>query len=249
MAVFRTAYRTIKLWAIQRGLYSSHLGYIGETHIALMLSSLFKSMAFHFGHVTAPELVAGFFGHYADFDWPNKMVFDPFIAKEQPKYTRTTKEPMVILGLHAPNINVAHATSTPTLNTLIREFRLASQRLLQDDMSWSKFFRNQSPMSEGTELPGGAVEFIRAYETYAQVDIHHWGRTPSKRKAIVNWVESKCHLLMHSKGPAKRTLLQSVLTPAQACTQLFPVSKFGSGQNASVPAPSQTRQPNITDSI
>ncbi|KAF2277554.1 uncharacterized protein EI97DRAFT_449642 [Westerdykella ornata] len=190
LGAFRLAYRAIKLWALQRGVYSSKFGFLGGIHITLMLASICKGLVHVAGAVTAPALVKIFFHHYAHFDWKNDMVFDPFFHKTRPRYHRSAREPMVVLGYHAPNSNAAHTSTGPGLATLVKEFKIADQRLSAVGMSWDQFFT----------VPGGAEnylsEFLGSHDGYAQISMQYWGRSLSRDKGLIGWVESRSLLLV-----------------------------------------------------
>ncbi|KAH7137934.1 hypothetical protein B0J11DRAFT_513211 [Dendryphion nanum] len=187
LSTFRLAYRCIKLWAVQRGIYSSKFGYFGGVHITLMLSWIHKRLAHDHGSVSAATLVSTFFHHYAKFDWKNDLVFDAFFHKKMPRYHRTAREPMVILGFHAPNANIAHTSSVPGATTLIKELKMADERLSQEDSSWDSFF--EAPDKNGA---AAAAEFLRSHESYIKVQIQFWGQSLAKGKGLVGWVESRC---------------------------------------------------------
>lgn len=191
-SVFRIAYRCIKLWAVQRGIYSSRFGYLSGIHITLMLAWVYKRIAHDSGSVSPADLIATFFHHYAQIDWANQMVYDCFFHKRMPRYHRTAREPMVVLGFHAPNSNVAHTSTVPGTQTLVEEFSIAHKRLSEHDMNWEKFFGSpdSSPMSSNQHL--GAMNFLKMYNSYVKIDIQFWGRTLAKGKGLVGWVESRC---------------------------------------------------------
>ncbi|KAF2797235.1 hypothetical protein K505DRAFT_298767 [Melanomma pulvis-pyrius CBS 109.77] len=191
LPTFRLAYRCIKLWAVQRGIYSSKFGYLGGIHITLMLSWICKRLAHDIGSVTTADVVTTFFHHYANFDWGNDMVFDAIFYLKKPRYQRSAREPMVVLGFHAPNANVAHTSTVPGTQTLVREFKLADHRLSEDGMTWEQFFGG-SEVSSSTESPVGVSDFLKSHDNYVKVDIQYWGRTLSKGKGLVGWVESRC---------------------------------------------------------
>ena len=194
LPTFRLAYRCIKLWAVRHGLYSSKFGYLGGVHITLLLSHLHKQLSSSLGHVDAADLVCGFFHHYSRFDWKSDMVYDSFFHKTTPKYQRSAREPMVILGFHAPNANVAQTSTVPGLEVIMRELKRADELLPQHRMTWERFF------GHGTEGSGaGVLEFLASHNSYAQVNIQYWGRTLSKGKGLVGWLESRCVSLVVGK--------------------------------------------------
>jgi uncharacterized protein (UPF0248 family)/endonuclease/exonuclease/phosphatase family metal-dependent hydrolase len=196
MEAFRLAYRCIKLWATQRGVYSSKFGYLGGIHITLMLSWICKRMAHQTGAVTAADVITTFFSHYADFNWKDDMVFDAFFHRKRPRYQRSAREPMVILGFHAPNSNIAHTSTTPALKTLIREFRLANEKLSSDGMTWDEFFGSPGADPSACSLTIGARDFLTSHDSYVKIDLQHWGRRLNKATSFLGWLESRCLFLV-----------------------------------------------------
>ncbi|KAJ4351003.1 hypothetical protein N0V95_004237 [Ascochyta clinopodiicola] len=180
-ATFSLAYRCIKLWATQRGIYSSKFGFLGGVHVTLMLSWVYKRIAHDIepqesGPISTDELVTTFFHYYANFNWVDDIVFDAFFHKQKPRYHRTAREPMVVLGFHAPNSNVAHTSTLPGLSLLVQEFKAASQRLSEPGMTWQDFFEPPGLQSlVGMGL--GETQFLQLYRNYVSIDIQFWGRT------------------------------------------------------------------------
>jgi uncharacterized protein (UPF0248 family) len=192
LSAFQSAYRCIKLWAVRRGIYSAKFGYLGGVHITLMLSWAAKSLAHDFGSVTAADLVTSFFHHFSQFDWANDMMYDALFHKQKPRYHRSAREPMVILGFHAPNSNIAHTSTVPGLHTLTNEMKAADEALSDPSMTWEKFFGELSPESRALSPNNGARDFLSYHNSYVKVDIQFWGRTLAKGKSLVGWVESRC---------------------------------------------------------
>jgi poly(A) polymerase Pap1 len=192
MSTFRLAYRCIKLWAVQCGVYSAKVGFLGGVHITLMLSWVSKSIARDCGSSGAADLVASFFSHFAQFDWINDMMYDAFFHRKLPRYHRSAREPMVILGYHAPNSNIAHTSTVPGLQTLIREAKTAAELLSDPSMTWEQFFGGLNVPHVATDLGIGASRFLQAHTSYVKIDIQFWGRTLAKGKSLVGWVESRC---------------------------------------------------------
>lgn len=190
LPTFRVAYRCIKLWAVQRGIYSSKFGYLGGIHITLMLSWICKRLAHDVGTVTAADIVVTFFHHYAHFDWKNDMLYDAFFHKKQSRYQRSAREPMVVLGFHAPNSNVAHTSTVPGLNAIVKEFKHADRLLSQENLTWNEFLSNSG------DSTSSIAEFLKSHDSYVQINIQYWGRSLSKGKGLVGWVESRCLLLV-----------------------------------------------------
>ncbi|KAI4634436.1 hypothetical protein J4E83_001754 [Alternaria metachromatica] len=192
LSAFRLAYRSIKLWAVQRGMYSAKFGFLGGVHITLMLSWVCKRLGHDTGPVTAADIIASFFHHYAQFDWTNDIVYDAIFHKKRPRYYRSAREPMVVLGYHAPNSNIAHTATVPGLQLLVKAFKTAEKQLCEPGMTWEAFFGAPSAPEPESQLPHGAAEFLRNYNNFVKVDIQFWGRTLAKGKSLVGWVESRC---------------------------------------------------------
>lgn len=186
MAAFRLAYHSIKLWAAERGIYSAKFGYLGGIHITLLLAWVCKRLAHSAGNVSAGDLIVTFFHHYAHFDWKNEMVFDAFFHKKVPRYQRSAREPMVILGYHAPSNNIAHTATAPGLQVIVDELKRASDRLASPEITWDSFF------SKDASISNGATDFLTAYDRFVKIEIQYWGRTLHKGKGLVGWVESRC---------------------------------------------------------
>ncbi|KAF2810760.1 uncharacterized protein BDZ99DRAFT_386184 [Mytilinidion resinicola] len=199
LAAFRTAYRSIKLWAQQRGIYSAKFGYLGGIHITLMLSRVCKLVSVLRGTagITAADIVSIFFHHYAEFNWKSDMVFDPFFDKQAPRYSRLTREPMVVLGFHTPNFNTANTASVPSVNTLIEEFKRADSILCEEKMTWSKFLGGSIRDNvNAVESRPGAQDFLQTYQNYIKIGVNYWGPSLKKGSGLVGWLESKCVLLL-----------------------------------------------------
>jgi poly(A) polymerase Pap1 len=191
LPTFRLAYRCIKLWAIQHGVYSTKFGFLGGVHITLMLSAIYKRIANGFGAVSAGDLITSFFHHYAHFEWANEMVYDSFFHKNVPRYHRSAREPMVVLGFHTPNSNIAHTSTVPGVQVLVKEFSTADARLSDPAVTWETFFRPLGGAASTCELTAGAASFLDTHESYAKIDINYWGRSLAKGKSLVGWLESR----------------------------------------------------------
>jgi endonuclease/exonuclease/phosphatase family metal-dependent hydrolase len=203
LAAFRTAYRCIKLWAQQRGIYSAKFGYLGGIHITLMLSRVCKLVSVLHGTagITAADILSVFFHHYAEFDWKSDMIFDPFFEKQGPKYHRLGREPMVVLGFYTPNFNTAHTASVPSVDTLTEEFKRADSMLFEDNMTWTKFFGGSTNGDTDTlKSHPGAQDFLQAYNSYVKIDVNYWGPSLKQGSGLVGWLESKCVMLLVGKS-------------------------------------------------
>lgn len=176
-----------------------------------MLAWICKKLGQDSGSVTAADIVASFFHHYAHFDWTNDIVYDAIHHKKRPRYYRSAREPMVVLGYHAPNSNIAHTATVPGLQLLVKAFKTAEQQLYKPGMTWEAFFGAPSTSELASNLPHGVAEFLRAYNNFVKVDIQFWGRTLAKGKSLVGWVESRCISLVIGKHSTMRTSCAMVI--------------------------------------
>jgi hypothetical protein len=183
-------------------MYSAKFGFLGGVHITLLLSWICKRLGQNPGTVTATDIVTSFFHHYAQFDWVNDMVYDAIYHKKRPRYYRSAREPMVVLGYHAPNSNIAHTATVPGLHLLVKAFKTAATQLCEPGMTWEAFFGAPAVPQLDSQFPHGVAEFLRTYNDFVKVDIQFWGRTLAKGKSLVGWVESRCITLVISKNLA-----------------------------------------------
>lgn len=106
---------------------------------------------------------------------------------------------MVILGLHAPRVNVAHTASFPSVRTVIGELKRADRLLSDSGVTWSKLI-GDSENEIGVEgLPGAANEFLNSYSSYVKINVQYWGVSPTKGNLLVGWLESRCVPLLVGK--------------------------------------------------
>ena len=189
---FKLAHQVVKCWAKQRGIYAAKFGYLGGIQISILLSRISKMISYDGKTVSVPTILTTFFDHYAGFDWANHMVFDPFFHKRL-RYVRTAREPMAILGFHAPALNVALNASPPSVRTMSDEFKRASALLSRDGMTWNHF------LGDGTS-ESGATEFLQSYKMYVRIDVQFWGVSLAKGSGFVGWLESRCVMLLVGKS-------------------------------------------------
>ena len=189
LASFRLAYRFIKMWAQQRGIYSSKLGYLGGIHITLLLARICTLSFRQAGSISAADIITTFFKHYAQFNWEKSVVYDPSFYKSAPRYFRPQREPLVILSQHQPKVNVARAASIPSTRTLAQEFQRADQLLSKQDVTWEQ-------LAGSVEKSTGADEFLKSYRSYAKVNVQYWGGAATKGRMLVGWLEWRCVSLL-----------------------------------------------------
>ncbi|KAI7970895.1 hypothetical protein EIK77_000562 [Talaromyces pinophilus] len=185
LATFRKAYRFIKTWARCRGIYSSKLGYLGGIHITLLLARVCKVSFRQAGAASVSDILSTFFTYYANFDWKNDMVYDTTFYTAKPKYHRSYREPMVILSIHPPKVNVAHASTVLSVNTLEREFKRAAGLIFDTSSTWKDIAG-----------PTSIVQFFESYYRYIKVDVHYWAKAAAKGRALFGWLEFRCVSLL-----------------------------------------------------
>ncbi|KAK7393940.1 hypothetical protein QQX98_013275 [Neonectria punicea] len=197
MGQYRVAHLLIKAWAKSRGIYAAKFGFLGGIHISVLLVPICKTLAHNGETVTASDIIMTFFHHYARFDWKNQAVFDPFFHRAT-RYNRTFREPLCLLGWHAPSLNTAVNASVPTMSTIAAEFSRARDLLSTEGLVWDELLgpgiENGSQLHQGGSLAG--AEFLQAYRSYVKIDAHYWGTSPEKGSRFIGWLESRCIMLL-----------------------------------------------------
>ncbi|KAK0619838.1 2'-5' RNA ligase superfamily-domain-containing protein [Immersiella caudata] len=182
LAVFRLAHRFIKTWTRSRGIYSARFGFLGSIQISLLLARTVKLLP---GPVSLETLLATFFTHYASFPWATHLAFDPFFHTARIPYTRTSREPLAILGYFPPTLNTCAAASAPSTRAIAAEFTLAASQITSSLSSWVDLLR-----------PTGAASFLSSFSTYIRIDVQYWGISPSRGRRFIGWLESRCVMLL-----------------------------------------------------
>lgn len=183
----------IKAWATHRGVFSSEFGYLGDSHITLMLSRVFKMLP-DIATLSSGDILCTFFHHYSLIDWCSEVVYDPFFHKEKPKYRRALRESMVLLSLHNPIVNVARTASKSTVRTIASELKGTAELLRNGSMTWTDFVGITLGKSHN-----GDAEFLTAYSSYIKINVQYWGLSLSKGCSFLSWLESRCLLLLAGK--------------------------------------------------
>ncbi|RMJ13742.1 hypothetical protein CDV36_006566 [Fusarium kuroshium] len=195
MVQYRIAHLFIKAWAQSRGIYSAKFGFLGGIHISVLLAPLCKMLAYDGATVSTADIIVTFFQHYARFDWKTALVFDPFFHKDL-RYNRTFREPLCLLGWHAPALNTAVNASVPTVDAIATEFERAERLLSAEGFSWNNLL-GVEPDSPSSPLSGpGATEFLQNYKSYIKIDAHYWGPSQEKSSRFIGWLESRCVMLL-----------------------------------------------------
>ncbi|GKU15138.1 unnamed protein product [Fusarium langsethiae] len=193
MVQYRMAHLFIKSWAQARGIYSAKFGFLGGIHISVLLVPICKALASGSETVSPTDIVVTFFRHYCNFDWKNSMVFDPFFHKDL-RYNRTFREPLCLLGWHAPALNTAPIASNPTVMAIAAEMERANRLLSEDGCTWNSVLGLQSTQEVGGSK--GAMEFLHEFKTYIKIDANYWGPSQEKSGRFIGWLESRCVMLL-----------------------------------------------------
>ncbi|KAF4342284.1 poly(A) polymerase [Fusarium beomiforme] len=209
MVQYRMAHLFIKYWTQARGIYSAKFGFLGGIHISVLLVPVCKALAYENETVSPADIVITFFHHYSDFDWKNSIVFDPFFHKEL-RYNRTFREPLCLIGWHAPALNAAPIASTPTVATIASEFTRVKGLLSDDDCTWGKLLGIEPERPLGSAKYSGAAEFLHSFKTYIKIDAHYWGPSQEKSGRFIGWLESRCVMLLVEINRKMRHLLARI---------------------------------------
>ncbi|KAF4446461.1 hypothetical protein F53441_9865 [Fusarium austroafricanum] len=195
MVQYRMAHLFIKSWAQARGIYSAKFGFLGGIHISVLLVPICKALACESDTVSSADIIVTFFNHYSDFNWKSSMVFDPFFHRDL-RYNRTFREPLCLIGWHAPALNTAPIASIPTVTTIASEFVRAKKLLSEDECTWGRLLGVELGNTLGSVKTPGAIEFLHEFKTYIKIDAHFWGPSQEKSGRFIGWLESRCVMLL-----------------------------------------------------
>jgi uncharacterized protein (UPF0248 family)/2'-5' RNA ligase len=129
LSSFRVAHRFLSIFLRNQGVYSAKFGYLGGIHLTLMLNRLVKLMTAQSTSesFTPATIVKTFLGYYANFDWSNAAVEDPYFRPSIGSYAlRASREALVIRSLHLPTAraNVAESCTSMSARTIATTFRV-----------------------------------------------------------------------------------------------------------------------------
>lgn len=193
LAQYRLAHQVIRSWAKERGIYAAKFGYLGGIHISVLLVRVCKMVYHEKGLVSTPDILATFFDHYAGFDWVNQAAFDPFFHKNL-RYHRAFREPLCLLGWHAPALNAAATASKPNVQAIATEFQRANELLSKPDATWSSLLGGRE--SDSQHLISGTADFLKSYPSYIRLSVQYWGKSLERGSKLLGWLESRCISLL-----------------------------------------------------
>lgn len=197
MAQYRVVHVAIRLWAQSRGIFDSAIGLLGDSHITALLVPVCKLLAFDGRNISAADVIATFFSHYAEFEWATKPVFDPFFHRKL-AYRRSFRESLCLLGWHPPALNTATNLTNAAVDTMAIELKRAQGLLSQKDLTWRRFF---GPHDEGIgslAVPA-SLEFLQSYRVYARIETRYWGLSSMKCGKIVHRLRSELAKMLLGK--------------------------------------------------
>lgn len=205
MAQYTIAHMLLSTWAKHRGLYGAKFGLLGSVHITVLLVPICKTLALERAPVSVGDVIATFFHHYANFDWKQQAVFDPFFH-ESLKYHRTFREPLCLLGWHGPGLNTAANASNPTAMTLAQEIRRVDERLGDTTFDMETVLGPaKNNVASDRSLSVAVTDFLHQYKSYIQVSVHYWGSSSIAGAKFVGWLESRCVMLLVGEFPVPST--------------------------------------------
>jgi poly(A) polymerase len=209
LRVFRTVLRAVKEWAVQNGIYSNVLGFLGGINWAILVAAVCKN------HPTEKDdmLLSIFFRTYAAWNWPNPVMLTeiqdtpPVVVTGPPG--RPTTESVVRLpawnpeenrrdGLHVmpiitpayPSMNSSYNVGLPQLRR-IQEEMIRASKLLQE---YSQDNHKNRNIRECYRALFSKSDFFTRYTHFLQVNIQ-----ALNHQDFVEWfrlVESRIRLLI-----------------------------------------------------
>lgn len=124
------------------------------------------------------------------------MAYDPFFYKKPPRYRRYAKEPMVILTLHTPIINVARTASVASVRTIVEELKRADDLISGNVATWGSIVAGVGKERGVIDVVTGADAFLKSYNSYIKINVQYWGLSLAKGSSVLGWLESRCSMLL-----------------------------------------------------
>lgn len=184
VATFRTALRTIRLWAKKRGIYSNVLGFPGGVAWALLTARICQLYP-----TAAPAtIVAKFFPIFYQWGWPNPVLLKKIETGPanmhhpvwNPKLDRRDMaHRMPVITPAYPSMCSTHNITASTMsiikNEMLRAMQVTDKIMSSPGSSWMELFEK--------------ADFFSMYKTYVQVvasassseGIKDWGGTVESR--------------------------------------------------------------------
>ncbi|ORX35170.1 putative polynucleotide adenylyltransferase [Kockovaella imperatae] len=184
VATFRTALRTIRLWAKRRGIYGNVLGFPGGVAWALLTARICQLYP-----TASPAVIVGkFFPIFYQWNWPQPVILKKIESGPSnmqhsvwnPKLDRRDMaHRMPVITPAYPSMCSTHNITASTMsiikNEMLRAMQITDKILADPGSSWVELFER--------------VDFFSMYKTYVQVvasassseRIKDWGGTVESR--------------------------------------------------------------------
>ncbi|XP_073140263.1 nuclear poly(A) polymerase 1-like isoform X2 [Henckelia pumila] len=182
---FRTALRSMRLWAKRRGVYSNVTGFLGGINWALLVARICQL----YPNALASMLVSRFFRVYNLWRWPNPVMLCPIeegslgLSFWDPR--RNYKDRLHLMPIITPAypcMNSSYNVSMSTLRVMMEEFRIGNEKCETIEANKSRWDALFEPFA-----------FFEAYKNYLQIDIA--SETDEDLRNWKGWVESRIRLL------------------------------------------------------
>ncbi|BEJ14520.1 hypothetical protein CspHIS471_0402870 [Cutaneotrichosporon sp. HIS471] len=197
---FRTALRTIRLWAKRRGIYSNVLGFPGGVAWALLTARICQL----YPNAAPSTIVSKFFPIYYQWGWPQPVLLKR-IESGPPNMTHTVWNPrndrrdmahrMPVITPAYPSMcsthNITASTMTVIKNEMLRSIQITDKIVSNPGSSWVELFDK--------------VDFFSQYRIFVQVIA-----AASTAEGIKDWsgmVESRIRTLVQDLEMTDTVLL------------------------------------------
>ena len=111
------------------------------------------------------------------------MVTVPISGAERVTYRRSGREPMCIMSIEKPMVNMTINSNLHCLENLKRFF-VSVDRSLRNGMSWKE-------ICEGRDGDPPDRQFLKDHKAFVEIEINYWGSSCTKGRALVGWLESR----------------------------------------------------------
>jgi hypothetical protein len=98
-------------------------------------------------------------------------------------YCRSNREPMVVLSVEKPQVNMTANANRNTVGVVESVFG-AADRACEDGLGWK----------EVCGVRGGEPsfrKFVKDHRAFVKIEINYWGRSCMKGRALIGWLESR----------------------------------------------------------
>ena len=181
---FRLAHRALKLFLRNRGIIGARFGFLGGFHLAFLLARICLQAP---PNATAAQLVRLVFHVYARWDWDRDAVTVPLPGMERAGlgYRRSKREPMVVLSLEKPQVNMT-VNANPNSVEVMKNMFTDADRACEEGLSWKAVCGETQSDSEPP-----FKRFVKNQKAFVKIDVNYWGNSCTKGRALIGWLESR----------------------------------------------------------